>query len=311
MSIKGFLESYSLPELFRLLDSGCKSGKLIVEITPDSSSLPKQTYYIWFYKGRLVAITKPHEEQRTLTNIRSKGWLSDRVIEKLLPLCPDGRPLGTYFKSIGALSEKQLNEMFEVDLKQVLNLFEVDSGRFEFENFSDLEQTKVLKKMPCSEMTGISLRGTEVALSALRRTKNWDKFNHQLPDNSSGLQRLTPKSQYRLVSLEQQLWQYSDSVTAIREIAKRVKNSDLEVKRAAFRLMMAGLVEEVPQANLRVNVVNISSFATKTTAGTTATATTTAKKVVNGNGHKPSSSQHPTTNPSLIKSFMAFLRQKL
>ena len=299
MSIKGFLESYSLPELFRLLDSGCKSGRLIVRAKDEVNNEGKDPYYIWFYKGRLVGITQLNNEKRAIATIVQKGWLSERVIEKLLPLCPPGRPLGTYFKSIGALSEKQLNQMFEFDLQQVMSLFELDRGYFEFENFSNLEPTIILKKMPCLEMTGISLRGTEVALSALRRTENWDRFNHQLPDNSSGLQKLTPKSQYRLISLEQQLWKHSDSVTAIQDIAKSLANSDVEVKRAAFRLMMAGLVEEVPQANLKPTMVNLKSLSS-----------VGAASVSQHNGNRQAS-QQPVTNISLIRNFMDFLRQKL
>ncbi len=300
MSIKGFLESYSLPELFRLLDSGCKSGRLIVKTTSQIDGHTNHPYYVWFYKGRLVGVTLSDQEKRAIATIVNNRWLSERVIQKLLPLCPEGRPLGTYFKSIGALNEKQLNQMFEVDLQRVLSLFELDRGYFEFENFSNLEQTTILRKMPCSEMTGISLRGTEVALSALRQTQNWDRFDRRLPDNSSGLQKLTPKSQYRLVSLEQELWKYSNSVTAIKEIAKRVENSDLEVKRAAFRLMMAGLVEEVPQANLKLTTVNLRSLSSVATAS-----------VSPNNNEKRKASQQPTTNPSLIRNFMEFLRQKL
>ncbi len=301
MSIKGFLESYSLPELFRLLDSGGKSGKLVVKTDSGYDDSTNNPYYVWFYKGRLVGVTRANTKRNALEKVIENGWLSPRVIEKLMPLCPEGRPVGTYFKSIGALSEKQLNQMFEVDLKQVLDLFEFNYGYFEFENFSHLEPTTILKKMPCSEMTGISLRGTEVALSALRNTQNWDRFTNQLPENSSGLQRLTPKSQYRLVSLEQELWKYSDSITSIKDIARNLRNSDVEVKRAAFRLMMAGLVEEVPQANLKPAAIDLRPLSPVATGASVPSA--------NSNGNKPAS--QGTTNVSLIRSFMDFLRQKL
>jgi len=300
MSIKGFLESYSLPELFRLLDSGHKSGKLILKTTSKLDASASNFHYLWFYKGRLVAQTQSNQKKTAIATIIKNGWLSDRVIEKLVPLCPEGRPLGTYFKSIGALSEKQLSQMFEADLKLVLSLFELEKGYFEFESFSDRQQSHILKKMPCQEMTGISLRGTEIALSALRKTQNWERFNHQLPDNSSGLQKLTPKSQYRLVSLEQELWKYSDSITSIKDMAKMVHNSDLAaVKRAAFRLMMAGLVEEVPQASLKPSMVQIRPM-TSVAAAT----------VGSGNGNRQLDRQ-PTTNASLIQNFVNFLRQKL
>lgn len=298
MTIKGFLESYSLPELFRLLDSGYKSGRLILETMSNFNDSTNNFYYLWFYKGRLVGVTQSHQEKRAIRAILKNGWLSKRVIEKLLPLCPEGRPLGTYFKSIGALSEKQLNQMFEADLQKVLSLFELDHGYFEFESFSEGEQTSMLKLMPCQEMTGISLRGTEVALSALRKTKNWERFNHQLPDNSSGLQRLTPKSQYRLVYLEQELWKYSNSVTSIKDIAKTLENSDVEVKRAAFRLMMAGLVEEVPQANLGLSMVNVRPLSVATAS-------------VAASNNNRQTDQQLNANPSLIQNFVNFLRQKL
>ena len=299
MSIAGSLEAYSLPELFRLLDSGSKSGKLVIQTQSDSgASNANNTYYIWFYKGRLVAFTRPEEGDRLIESVESRGWLSDRVLGKLVPLCPEGRPLGTYLKSIGALKEEQLNKLFQVDLDRVLELFELSSGQFQFEVFSDRSQTDILKGMPCLEMTGISLRATEIALLALRQTKNWDRFAEQLPENSSGLQRLFPQPQYRLIPLESELWKHANSITPLDKIAKEVEQSPINIKRAAFCLMISGMVEEVPQATLRSGLVSLRPLPSTTLKPTLA------------QNQKKQEAKKTIFNTSVLQGFVNFLRKK-
>ncbi|MDJ0714491.1 MAG: DUF4388 domain-containing protein [Prochloraceae cyanobacterium] len=301
MSIAGSLEAYSLPELFRLLDSGSKSGKLVIQIQSGSvASNAKGAYSIWFYKGRLVGLTTPEERQELIDSIQAKGWLSERVIEKLVPLCPDGRPLGTYFKSIGALTEEQLTELFQVDLDLILKLFEINSGRFIFEDLSNEDKTDVLTHMPCLEMTGISLKGTEVALIALRETNNWDRFSDQLPEESSGLQKLVAQPQYRLVSLELEIWKHANSITPLDTIAKAVKESQMTVQKAAFRLMMSGQVEEVPHANLRAGLVSLRPL--PSTSASPISADTQNKQ--------KQEEKKPKATVSLLQNVVGFLRKQ-
>ena len=62
MSISGFLENFSLPELLRLIDLGSKSGRLILQIRsaperPDLVGL----YHVWFQEGQLVLSQKSSE----------------------------------------------------------------------------------------------------------------------------------------------------------------------------------------------------------------------------------------------------------
>ena len=55
MTISGFLESFSFPELLRLIDLGSKSGRLILQVrsAPNKPELVG-LYHIWFQEGRLV-----------------------------------------------------------------------------------------------------------------------------------------------------------------------------------------------------------------------------------------------------------------
>lgn len=308
MSISGFLETFSLSELFRLLDSGSKSGKLTIQTLPDIKDRDsKDCYYIWFYKGKLIAFNHGSQDKHTLDAILSRGWLSDRVLEKLIPLCPEGHPLGTYFKSIGALKEQQLNLLFQISLAKVLELFELANGEFQFEEISGEDRTDTLKNMPWLEMTGVSLKGTEVALLALRRTKNWERFSGRLPELSSGLQRLSAQPQVRLDPLEISLWKHANGITPLEEIAKQEEQLSVEVQKGAFRLLSVGLVEEIPQAILRAGMANVRPLPSAAIA----------PAAVESSQKKPASektnirvTEKLKVSSSLLQNFLDFLKNK-
>jgi Domain of unknown function (DUF4388) len=306
MSISGSLETFSLPELFRLLDSGSKSGKLTLSTLLGSSSLIKGNidYHIWFYKGKLIALTKPNEHKQTISIIESRGWLSDRVLEKLVPLCPEGHPLGTYFKSIGALEEQHLNLLFQISLAEILELFELTSGKFQFEAISGEDRTATLKYMPWLEMTGVSLRAAEVVLLALRKTRNWERFSSQLPELSSGLQKLSTDPPVRFDSLESHLWKNANSITPLEDIAKQIEHSEIEIQKAAFRLIVTGLVEEVSQATLRAGMVSVRPL--PPAAVSPSTIELPQKKQVSER-----ISEKLKVSASLLHNFMDFLKNKL
>ena len=58
MSISSSFQSFSLPELFRLIEAGSKSGRLIVQIPQSSRTTKlKGIYYVWFKEGYLVAVS--------------------------------------------------------------------------------------------------------------------------------------------------------------------------------------------------------------------------------------------------------------
>ncbi len=239
MSLSSSFTDFSLAELFQLIDQGRKSGCLSVCTLPDLHAAESKShhYYIWFRQGRIVAAANRLNGQELVSKIIRRKWCNQQVIEDLFARTPTETPFGLDLKTQEVLSAEQLNLLFASQLQQVRDLFENQTGVFKLDSKATL---------PWKEMTGLSLRATEVALMALRVLKNWEVLADALPDASSGIQSITQnKPQFRLNPFEWQVWEFANGTVDLSAIASQLNQPTIKVQQAAFRLMLAGLVEEV------------------------------------------------------------------
>jgi hypothetical protein len=308
MGISGSLETFSLPELFRLIDLGTKTGRLTIQPLPSFSDTQViGTYYIWFHHGKLIAITNRLDEQGLINLIENRGWFSRRVIEKLGDLCPTEVPFGVFLKTAGVLKAEQLQLLFQLHLHQVYQLFEISSGWFVFEAPSTQKPQASKLTIPWLEMTGIKMRAMEATLLVLRLIKNWDGFADKLPESSSALLPLVRQPSFHLIAPERKIWESANGLTSLEVIASQTNQSSVNVKRAAFRLMMAGLVEEIAPARTNNGLVvqpptvsRVSSVAAITAEKKTATATVSLKPL----------SEKREIGSSLLRNLVSFLRSR-
>ncbi|MDJ0713088.1 MAG: DUF4388 domain-containing protein [Prochloraceae cyanobacterium] len=257
MNITSSLETFSLLELFQLIDSGNKSGKLIINLPleargPDGQS----TFGLWFDKGRLMAITNNSEHSDLIASIENRGWLKRRVIEKLEDLCPPGIPLGTHLRKMGVLKTEQLQLLFQIKLEQIYHIFELPSDTLNIQ-ISFVKITNPTE-LPWLEMTGIRMRARQIALFALRKVKKWENIagTAKLPEENSVLERIVSQPEFQLDPLELYIWKRANGTTTIETIAKQLHQSLANVQRAAFRLVVAGVIKELSpsQAKIRASM---------------------------------------------------------
>ena len=242
MTINSSLESFSLPELFRSIEEGKKSGRLIVRPSRKEKHL-KPIYYVWFQDGYLVAISDRLNCRSLIELIENRGWLSTLVTDKLRVLCPPEMPMGIYLYKNQLLTKEQLSLIFQLQLHQVYELFRVNSGAFRFDELSELK-TRLLT-IPWLEMTGHRMRATQVSMYGLRLIDNWDNFQDYLPEASFALKRLKPTPHLRLTFLESHIWQLATGQYSLIQIAEVAQKSVLTVQITAFRLRSVGLVDEI------------------------------------------------------------------
>jgi hypothetical protein len=250
MSIRGSFEIFSLPELFQIIDLGSKSGRLIVQVL----TLPKTEelngpYYLWFDRGRLVAVSNRFNQKGLIELINSQGWLSPLITKKLERLCPAQMPLGIYLDKMKLLKAQQINLLFQIQLHQVYQLFSLSSGWFRFDEISTTANNIETIAMPYLEMTGKSMNALEVMLHALRVLERWEHYKEQLPEPSSTLEQLMSQPNLQLSLLEWQIWKLADRKTSLRTIAQELRESLAQIQKAAFRLIVTGIVEEIAQSS--------------------------------------------------------------
>ncbi len=246
MSIIRSLDSFSLPELFKLIENDSKSGRLIVE-TPISQKTAKRKgiYYVWFKDGYLIAFSDCLNQKGLIDLIGKREWLSPAVVSRLRKLCPTGVPLGMYLQKMKLLNQERLNLIFQLQLHQVYSLFEVDGGRFRFDDFAELEDR--ILTVPWLEMTGHRIKTSEASMYALRLMENSPNFIGQLPGPSQVLSKIVPQPHLRLTTLERQLWDLADDKTSLLTIATNLQQTVSMIQMTAFRLIAVGLVEAVFQ----------------------------------------------------------------
>jgi hypothetical protein len=202
------------------------------------------------------------------------------------------RPLGLYLKSAGALSSDQLNLLFRNHMRQLVYLFEVVSGRFEMQ---------LQLPMPWPEMTGISMRATEVALTALRLLDNWQGFAKKLPTSGSALQALVQQPHIPLTPIEWEIWEYARGTVTLATVARNLKRPIEHVQQAAFRLAIAGMVAELPVPLQRSTSVRSNPPVTSATG----------KSVPSDGPPQARTKSQPKASRSLLANLMNFLRRQL
>lgn len=290
MTLASSLTDFSLAELFRMIDQGRKSGRLTLLIADNTpGGKPPTCHYIWFRQGRVVAAANRLDGQGLIAQITTRGWLSQRVIERLGNLAGSEAPLGMTLKTQGALQAEQLNLLFSAQMQQVWDLFGMQTGRFDLDGKATL---------PSTEMTGLSLPAMEVALAGLRALKDWTPLADALPNPDSAIQSITVGNpQVRLNSLEVQMQEFTNGSVSLSAIAQQLNQPIAKVQQAAFRLILAGLVEELP-------------------LGTSTTTTEDSSAVLDPMEESPEEFEKTETaeqakgSNSFLQNFVGFLRSK-
>ncbi len=245
MAISGYLSEFSLPEIFRLLEQGNKTGRLSIQERSEIPAHKGKIFRIWFKQGKIIAAGDRIDGHGLLSMIQNRGWVSSRVASRITEVCAFDQPAGLCLKEQGLLEAEQLKLLFSQQvLQQVCKLFELQDGQFQFE-------TKVIA--PVSELTGLAAPPSEVTLAGLRALRDWTMLSDKLPEPASGLiSTIVGKPQLRLNQLECQVWEFTNGDVPIQHIAKQLKLPLDKIQQVAFRLMTMGLVEEVPFVNTEI-----------------------------------------------------------
>jgi hypothetical protein len=240
MTLTGYLSEYSLAEVFNFVHQGNRTGLLSISTDIPPVELPTDPHYLWFQTGRIMAVSTGIDGQGLLKAISQRKLVPNEHIEQLRTQVQKlHQPLGLHLKSRGLLTAEQLKLLFNSQaIAIVCKLFELRDARFHFD--------------PCilpynAEMTGISMPAQEVGLLGLRMLKNWDNLSDKLPDPQYAIQRLSlEEPSFRLDRHELQLWKLADGETPLRKLATAMDMSSEALRKIAYRLIVFGLVQEIP-----------------------------------------------------------------
>jgi hypothetical protein len=258
MAVTGYLSEFSLAEIFNFLEQGNKTGLLTLCTLLDAQSQYRENHYIWFNQGRVVAAANRLDQHGLAYMIGQRGWLGEHTALRVAQTCDATTPIGISLKTQGLLTVEQLKLLFYTQvMRQVCALFTLKDGWFQFDGKAPL---------PFAEMTGLNAPATEVTLSALRVLKDWSALASKLPEPTSAVMSvIVGKPQQKLNQTEWQLWEFANGTLSLQAIAQHLQLPVAKVQQIAFRLVTAGLVEEVPLVTAMPAVLKSEPLAMETT----------------------------------------------
>ncbi len=239
MAVTGYLSEFSLAEIFNFLEQGNKTGLLTLCTLSDAQPENRENQYIWFNQGRIVAAANRLDQHGLAYMIGQRGWLGEHTALRVAQTCAVTAPIGLSLKNQGLLTVEQLKLLFYTQvMRPVCTLFALKDAWFQFDGKAPL---------PFSEMTGLNAPASEVTLAALRVLKDWSALASKLPEPTSAVMSVIEgKPQHKLHQTEWQLWEFADGTVSLQAIAQQLQLPLEKVQQIAFRLVTAGLVEEVP-----------------------------------------------------------------
>ncbi|MGB9673050.1 MAG: DUF4388 domain-containing protein [Anaerolineales bacterium] len=235
MALKGNLRDFSLTQLLNLIHLAHKNGILQVEDPPNS-------IWLGFRDGKL-AYGGMNKEDNSLVAIlyRSKKINANqyRTIKERTSSMSD-KELGLLLVNAGYLSQQEIIQGIQDYLiKLVQRLFLWVEGDFTFENEAPLPADKILLRINLDNLI----------LEGARQLKELEQLKDEIPSLDIALKFCDrPISNIRNLSLSQEEWKvvsYINPKNSLRKIAAAVNLNDLEMRRIAFGLLQAGVVELV------------------------------------------------------------------
>jgi hypothetical protein len=243
--LKGNISEFSLPELFKMMGEGEKTGLLCLTYNSSFSangfnSIPTNNYYIWFKQGEIVAASNRLDGRGLISLMSRRSWIDqDKLSSQLASLKSVKVPLGSFLKSQQLIKDQELEMLFKMQVsRQIMPLFEIKEAPFKFyENVS----------APLTELTGLSINTQELMLRSLRALRDWSILQNKLPTRESTLvNTFEGNSSFCLDEWEKRIWELAPHNFTLHEIARKLNLHITKVQQAAFRLICIGFVEEVP-----------------------------------------------------------------
>ena len=263
MAINGSLETFSLPELFQIIESGRKSGRL--KFTPGLKNKDphiKGTFEIWFDKGNFVAIVNSLQDQSLIVEVKKYGWIEAKhLVKGKYASLSSLKAFGTYIKEQNLVNDSQISLLFTTQINEVLKLFNVNFAWFQFEDSNDKGIIPSDgETFPWKEMTGKQKKPTELSLEGMRNLLDWSRFKEAMPPSDCGLQKLAKNCDLHLNSIEQHLWNNADGSISLKKLSQRINDSFDVVQQTALTMIFAGLVEEVSIINSAMKMATVSKY---------------------------------------------------
>lgn len=243
MPFSGDLDVVELAQVFQMLASGQKEGRLIVEKAGERRE-------IWFSPdGVSPRMDQEELRDRVLHLLRRLDQIPEEVFQKAVAQAKeyDSHPLNTLITE-GVIQPAEINDRYRLLMaEQIYPLFEWKGARFEFveEKLSDPNKTGARPQF--------LLRADHVVMEAARRMDERASIRLKIPHERSVFVPTLPSEDTQIQPLadaEKRCIRFVDGYRCVAQIADETGLSHFEAEKALFALCGRGWVRVILQDEL-------------------------------------------------------------
>ncbi len=250
MALKGRLQDFGITQLLNLINLARKTGTLYLEGGQGKA-------HLCFREGKLVYSWMEGEEDSLPLLLERSGKLSAeqaRVVKSNTAGKSD-RDIAMMLIQASRIEQQDVTRSVRQHiLNQVYRIFSWNEGTFRFEPADLPVQGKIT--------TSIALE--DVIMEGSRRLKEWERLQEEVPDLDIALRfadrPTTPLRDINLTVAEWRVISFINPRNTIRKIAQYNNMSEFQIRKIAYSLLQAGLVEVVrpPRSTATVAIVGES-----------------------------------------------------
>lgn len=235
MALKGNLRDFSITQLLNLINLARKTGSLYLESSGEK-------VLVCFREGKL-AYAQVGQEDNSLVEIlhraRKLTAAQKRALKERAGKMSD-KELGLLLVNANYISQQDILSSLQSYFVSVVNrLFTWVDGVFRFEN----------DQLPPEDKITVRVSLENIIIEGARRLREWERLQDEIPNLDMALKFTDrPGANIRNFNLSVEEWRvvsYISPKNSLRQIARATKKTEMEIRRIAYGLLQAGLVEIV------------------------------------------------------------------
>jgi len=253
MALKGRLQDFGMTQLLNLVNLARKTGTLYLRHPQEGEA------YLCFREGKLIYTAMEGESEHLPMLLQQAGKLTTeqaRVVEQNMGDKAD-RDIAMMLIQAGHIKQQDVAQSVRRHiLDQVYRVFSWNEGTFRFE----------AAKLPVQGKMTATIALENVIMEGSRRLKEWERLKEELPNLDVALKfAKRPSTPLRDINLTVEEWRVISFVNprnTLKRIAQSNSMSDFQIRKIAYSLLQAGIVEIVrPPRQAQVEPVGSSRSA--------------------------------------------------
>ncbi len=194
---------------------------------------------MWCWENKVVAVTGII---RLVEKIEYYNWLTPSLIVALKNENLYEKPIGEKLIKVYEFKQEQIEQLFQEQIKELYNLFSLDTGIAEFKKISNSEV------LPYWEMTGCNLKVSTIIEEGLKQ--NCDRYLEELPETCLTINSTNSSiPNTELDSTDLLILKFANSNKTIKQIARELNIANLQLQQKIYFLQLMDIVEPVLPIN--------------------------------------------------------------